>query len=866
MTWKVDKPFGVEVVGRGPATPALIGLGRICAQEALHDIQLMGGKGIKKRRKALDANNWVEAIVIQNGPIPYIKVKVFSQGGAEEKKLIIAIPFEVYVAGSASQVGYFAVTGTTHVYVAEFSIEGAFIRIADLGEFSTTRPDYSVKYPVCGAYFVIGSSVSNPLTIGNFSRGTSASTHAFGSENRYNAALGDTIYQNGMLAEKTPFTIAGAVLTPAGLILIGKFTNSFFNYYVKENGEWKATEVAAIIPNIDSTAKWVQSVQFFIDEDKITGVGLVGAGYPDTKTYAKVNIEVDAEDNTLTATVVPVGTAYEDVWIARNSGTETLTDGDRTLSGTIVPAQSDWVVYAGYMFNGDGEGISGHASATGTVTYQTQEIDGVLYFTPSDPVLTPSSFSIEYGFYDAVTGISTCNATAEVSASAWFNRDSIVASLSLNGVLNESKEIRGFSAGSGTIPPVAGPSCDEFEQTIFQEFVLAGLAPGYGLFDDVYDYPAPNTIPFGDVQGGYADTNAVFAASSITATFDYWTSSDTTSFNRAPVSSAAIPYRVAFDNEGTIKEAAVSFVNSFENNYVRNIYSSSHYDITGSAGMAGVSYEKGVMTRYKSFRFGIGPFKIRIADKDDFGKPITVYEDYPLGIGVHSIEEESSSTDTATSTNFALVDFGYVGDTELSSVENSEETTYSFGRKTGNTSRKEGRYVFDADPEYGIALIYDYANDKVEETVVSEAGQVSLVYGTELTTLASKVYSGEGLDTVIKRIEELNWRYGTSSYVKSLGVDTYSAFGFSEGRVYSLPLSIANLALVSGGWWMGDAGGQAPAGFVSKVLIKPSEDEEQNTINQTRANSIQSYFDTNFAGKDLRFLGLSMFQQTFEVN
>jgi len=80
VAWKVNKPFGVTVAGRGPATPALLGQAMLVAQMALDDVQYMGGKGFRKRRKQLDDGSWVEAVVIQNGPVPFIKVKIYSEG------------------------------------------------------------------------------------------------------------------------------------------------------------------------------------------------------------------------------------------------------------------------------------------------------------------------------------------------------------------------------------------------------------------------------------------------------------------------------------------------------------------------------------------------------------------------------------------------------------------------------------------------------------------------------------------------------------------------------------------------------------------------------------------------------------------
>ena len=74
------------MAGSGSVTPALIGQARLVAQEALNSIAAAGGKGFRKRRKQLDDGSWVEAVVIQNGPVPFVKVRIYSETTEGELK------------------------------------------------------------------------------------------------------------------------------------------------------------------------------------------------------------------------------------------------------------------------------------------------------------------------------------------------------------------------------------------------------------------------------------------------------------------------------------------------------------------------------------------------------------------------------------------------------------------------------------------------------------------------------------------------------------------------------------------------------------------------------------------------------------
>jgi len=831
VTWKVDKPFGVEVVGRGPATPALIGLGRICAQEALHDIQLMGGKGIKKRRKALDANNWVEAIVIQNGPIPYIKVKVFSQGGAEEKKLIIAIPFEVYVAGSASQVGYFAVTGTTHVYVAEFDEKGGLVRQLDLGALTGDDPLYEKKYPVCGPYYVIGSPKENPITAGTFSFAGYASSRVYGARNRYHGEIVGKLYQGGKVLASIPGAAGGIVLVAGKLIVIKSPANGVLTWTKKTDGEWKTFTANH---GITAALVWTQALQFTLNEDgTATGIGYVGSSVLDIKTTGEIVVKVDVEGEL----TVESATAYDAGWL-------------RTPSNYKSHAANYEVDYSPVQYQGIDYVIPplDWAQVVLTVTAGKDVYDWQI-FTIESSIANDEYSVLSYdGMVNNVANFSYKRTKANIRFGGTFPYPYFYA---VNGVVIE-----------GTV--AIGP----FEQSFDAD-------PKTGLISGVLNPPIVCTggvtatirqAVFRTYASGGRSGGSAFVARTGRGPY-------TTQVQAYKSSDLNTPYRAAFDDTGIIAKASTSAIKTPQNIFISgNLNENLRVETNGGSSIPPDGSD--ITAAYNFSELGGKQWFKALPGL------VTGSESYEHILSVQQISESQTEY---------YYDYGKINTVEmplLNHVTQSANITslgYS-GLKLGVTARVDGTYetettatkdwstlyLFDVEPEYELGITYDYSHSENNDSITC-TGNVAII-AAEPSVLAECAYNADELEQLSIPFAlpyasmDDDSIYGTSVLLQSLSLDYYSKYGMADGRIYSLPASICNLALVSGGWWMGDAGGQVPAGFVSKVLIKPSEDEEQNTINQTRANSIQSYFDTNFAGKDLRFLGLSMFQQTFEVN
>lgn len=826
MVWKVDKPFGVEVVGRGPATPALIGLGRICAQEALNDINFRGGKGITKRRKALDDKNWAEAIVIQNGPVPYIKIKVYSQGGAEEKKLIIAIPFEVYVAGSASQNGNTAVVGTTHVYIAEFEEKGSFIRLVDLGELSGILPSYEEKYKVCGPYYVVGSNPKNPITAGTFSFGGYASARVHGIRNRYSGNFIGNLYLEGKPIESLPGGVSGVVQVAGGLVLILSVSGGVLTWAKKVEGEWATFNISHGL----NAFVWTQAVQFTIDEEGYaTGIGYVGDSAVELKAKGEIVLRVTPEAEVSIQSAVsykvaaglPSNPAAENYWhIMTYPGQveggfeQTYSTSDQLIGGPCYAYGAAWVWVTADTCR---YSLSYHLPATATRHETTwsgyaQQLgdDGLLaYYTNAN-----NDIGTVNGFY---TG-----GTVEINTEIPCGGQYYPVSFSITyGDWS--------SVGSSIIEPSVTVTNFELHESSFG-----------------------NCQPVSWVVGG----------ANFTRTGERTSTSNSTGY----VLTKATPYRAAFSKDGSVLKASTSEVQN-----VRNINQTTIKDNSVAAAVAATdfywidrinSFYRGGWIHIDGFSLAWGP-----------GSKLTCSFEQKERVG-----------------QFYTYHYGYTGETTIGSVEGFiGDLTILTGEYAGSFHRCpdpeqvrideknwETLFLFESDPEYATSVVYRYVHDTTEAGAPITTGKIQLL-GESEATLISKTYQQAELENIngdngfMAVYSRYNMPFnetetGSSFITQNFSIDHYSLYGFADGRIYSLPESVLNLALVSGGWWMGDAGGQAPAGFVSKVIFKSSNDEEINAVNKARADSIQSYFDTNFAGKDLRFLGLSMYQQITEVN
>lgn len=749
---------------------------------------------------------------------------------------IIVIPFEVYVAGSAFRNGNTSVIGTTHVYVAEFTDSGQFVRQVDLGELTGVLPAYADKYAVCGPYIVAGSDPKNPITAGTFSFGGYASARTHGAQNRYSGEFTGNLYREGKAIGPLPGIVSGLVQVAGGLVAIKGVSGGALVWSKKVGGEWVDYSLSHGL----AVAAWTQAVQFVIDEEGYaTGIGYVGDSAIELKTKGEIVLRVSPEAEVSIQSAVPF---YQE-WSVNAATTEitelevnltyslpgyppqTTFDTRRTLAtATFKCAPSDTRYNVSTILDHPGTVITTWAPHV----YDGEDDRG---YSISTSVFRGGYAATMSAVYDSARSVSE---DMSVEVSGW--------SVSWVYVLSDGQSIPTWQGPTET-PAVSG-------STVLYPS-MCGIGTPVLLSEGYYGpgMPWQPDVPYaGEYPSFFIAKNGVSPGELATNSYKFL--------------SKETPYRAAFASDKNVKKAATTQINEpattsgFSGSFDYRAESGGSEKIVG-----GVVFSDGSIV-WAEVEHGVGD-----------------------GNCIHSVFKQS----VGQSGHDYFYDFGYIGDFALGpkngKLTRKQTLTYTYtGPKTslrlGETDSTsvyvektdwQTLYLFEADPEYNFGVGYLYTNDSIFGGNASYQGTVAML-AEEPSVLATLSYGSNVLERTFTDegrvmaaaylpLEEAE--YGCSTLAQGLSLDCYSLYGFADGRIYSLPESILNLALVSGGWWMGDAGGQAPAGFTSKVLFKSSDDDE---INQTRANSIQSYFDTNFAGKDLRFLGLSMFQQTFEVN
>ena len=861
----------------------------------------------------------------------------------QKSRKIIAIPFEVYVRGSAYTVDDFCVEGRTKVYVAEFTIAGDFKSLVYLGD---TLPEgvkltdeekengdtiFSWdKYQKCGPYLIAGTA---DMTMGEFAEpgATSAAGIKYlpflyvgkakgageGSSNRFNPQIKGNIYNAGKLVEPLPTLASGAVMVQEGLVIIGQLDSvGVLTYWKKEDGKWVGKEINL---GTEDLGALVQSFQFKKDKDG-GAYGIAFAGYSRTLwTKTKIEISINKSGKITTATATPLWNSWdvepeyrneipityefkdelnilEPSYVDFNFETNSGIKVDHKANCFLVNASAFWYTQASWFW-------SERKIPTITVGYGIEK---------SEKLNTDES-KIWYRLSD----LSLEGGDAKFSAPKTESGTTIV--FGYDGTADASIQ-DGFPVWNLQTAPIdggktaAGPhEGSKFDYYIQSYITIGGLCDGkFRTLKRPFSLKYEKKTQKPEENDGVGPGRLELKPEQLEMTVgsNYRVCDDLTAFTRRVKSLA--PEQTTITTKDYLFDAPET---SFA---VGNYYMG---DRTGT--LFGVEFDDWLRIGLEFIPAdGCLPNKIwhyqglDLVNRDFthtavyIDNALTKSEYFPLYgfVGITPIDtiKEGNWTKVRriTESQFdGLNDYYRPGPTPVigSCPSNRIIDTYT-------DDIWKSKYIFDADPEYAIAVVYQF-NQNVHKHVrvsqkitnmqtypywpgiceiteqteavlydnVTPTGRVDVYRKEGIFLLGVNSYLQEGAfithgdsgpmvrppyapyEGVMDYVTPLNTAekiqpYGSSIVTQYFGVEHYSIFGICDGRLYTLPHKILDLALVSGGWWMRDAG--------TNGLNETYSNDVTSINNSKTAEKIKKWFDEKYPSnsqQDYRFLGLSLY-------
>ena len=847
------------------------------------------------------------------------------------KPLVIVIPYELYVRGSAYVVNDYCVEGRTKVFVAEFSEKGDFLKQYYIGdtlppeaELTDEEKDEGVfvfswdNYTKAGPYFVEGT---DDLTMGEFATPGATSNCGIkylpfdfiekstpnpGSNNRFNSQIRGSFYSKGKKGESLPTTLSGAVKTAGGLVLIGQLDEGKLSWYKKEDGEWEEKKLDLGDKTLTQLS---QAFQFTLDaEGNAIGVGF--AGFSSRALYAKARIEVVVDikgEVTATTQMLFNNWDYEE---QEEETTEPVFETamsmellDNKVFVEKKNAYGTHVVLAGIPYS-----WFGHKDAYFGTKY-THDFDATGDYAIAEATDLDKEHSVVK--YEL----------AEATMVGGLGPQTISKSFSMSGVYASIVYTEDFS-GIELVTVDGWPFIDTSAKTATLISFDSNRESAYvAIFEP--QYYSNNYAPI---------TTCSLMAQLLNLPFDY------------EVTKKAVSGRIhtiytelaTQEKETTYRQVNADISYTYKvNSGDQEIKNELTKDFNLSAPATRFAVDELGLAHYTKLEVDYHPwFSCGI----EFTIGCGVYSGYSRFVGL----DFSADTHTHTSTQVLIIDikavydpqFGYTGVTPikqeppakqyyaqditkatmlytnrnpLDTIKASATDIWCPATKiTEHTQDSDWQswYVFDADPEYSIAVVsqflYDcYLFDKKIEQIRTEhisiverycvvdsaqifpqeeekdiTGKVVLFYAPESQKrLGRNYYKDHGdfiagdmvrapfapyhsysLNTPLNSLSA-SAPYGATIVTQFFGVDHYAQVGICDGRIYSQPSKKLDLALASGGWWMRDAGDNGPNESYGNDLLSNKKPE--------LASKIKAWFDAKYPSnseQDYRFLGLSFYR------
>ena len=860
------------------------------------------------------------------------------------KPLVIVIPYELYVRESAYVVNHFCVEGRTKVFVAEFSEKGDFLKQYYIGdtlppeeELTDEEKDEGVfvfswdNYTKAGPYFVEGT---DDLTMGEFATPgatsncgikylpfdfTEKSTPNPGSNNRFNSQIRGSFYSKGKKGESLPTTLSGAVKTAGGLVLIGQLDEGKLSWYKKEDGEWKENELDL---GDETLTQLSQAFQFTLDaEGNAIGVGF--AGYSSRALYAKARIEVVVDiKGEVTAAAQMLFNDWDSV-DASTIETKAVYDTEIKLqqktTQVVSPKKQEFMQWADIRYNSPAACL-GYADASFRVAK-------AIGFT----VDTAFGIKDAEGMSDEFTKITYELIKAELDSSGGLGK----------GTYGKYCELFNYWANASFSYNFSGyPRLNIVEGWPVLDY--SGISVSLNGFDS--NLPNPNPEARINIRRPLMST----------VTCDLL----------ATVFTSPLAYEVkkknALDEEGQPLYGIT--INEYE--WYFQASNSAYRCAKDAVGTTSLVHSPEVITTTKvnkEFGFSMPDTLFPVTDLSYGGSTKLIVDYSPwfemgisfvlqcglwngspryLGLSIPGRELSHTAvivTQIESKRKYNPI-FGYVGITPIGEQEIKEEGLYSSTTKTTLTASYasaelspksadmtlelpcpnftvvdteliddwQSWYVFDADPEYSIAVVskyiyyrkitdksiifyytdiiapgaydclVDYVKDFPAEESKTITGSVSLFHSGGEAELGHNYYTDFGdfisgkygpmvrppyapfssfsLNTPLNSVKAIA-PYGSTIVTQFFGVDHYALVGICDGRIYSQPSKKLDLALASGGWWMRDAGANGPNESYGNDVLSNKKPE--------LASKIKAWFDTKYPSnseQDYRFLGLSFYR------